>query len=398
MPRRPLNCSKSQNARSPQICHKSLELSAPYEGESASERRRTSRVEPVPATFESEKSRQSGVSSESVPAAGNVSIPTDLLERYGQEYLLDCDYRLQAASTIAARRIFLKNLVWFLRHRGFDSCGTSELRQFFVYLARGHEEEGGRFGNKQLTRAVRPITHKDYWVNLKCFFNWLIEEGLIEVSPMARLPKPRVPEERVEPFTQEQVKAILQAAGRSLHPRRNEAIILFLLDTGVRASELCSLTLDNLDFQSRRAYVIGKGNKRRTVFFSRRTASALSNYVRHECLHKDDPRPDAPVFAQYRGASKGQPLTVNGLRQRVAHLITEAGIKGGKKSPHRFRHTCALWMLNNGSNIFHLKELLGHSSLTTCLTYLRISQADAEAHHNQFSPVEGLRTKQRNKI
>ena len=53
---------------------------------------------------------------------------------------------------------------------------------------------------------------------------------------------------------------------------------------------------------------------------------------------------------------------VNGLRQRIERLITEAGVKGGKESPHHFRHTCALWMLNNGSNIYHLKELLGHNN------------------------------------
>jgi integrase len=173
------------------------------------------------------------------------AISTALVERYVQDYLLDCDYRLHSAHTIAGRRIFLKNLVWFLHHCSYATCGTAELRQFFVYLAHGHEDEGGRFGNTRLKRAVRPITHKDYWVNFKCFFNWLIEEQLIETSPMARLAKPRVPDEKVEPFTTDQVRAILEAAKRSSYPKRNEAIVLFLLDTGVRASELCSLTLDN---------------------------------------------------------------------------------------------------------------------------------------------------------
>lgn len=130
-----------------------------------------------------------------VSPASSPAISTDLVERFAQDYLLDCDYRLHSAHTIAARRIFLKNLVWFLHHRGYPCCSAAELRQFFVYLAHGHEEVGGRFGNKQLKRAVRPITHKDYWVNFKCFFNWLIEEGLIEASPMARLAKPRVPDE-----------------------------------------------------------------------------------------------------------------------------------------------------------------------------------------------------------
>lgn len=359
MPRRPLNCLKSEQA-----------ATAP---EPVAKRPPTqSRRNPKAVQFDS-------------PVTG---IATPLVERFAQEYLLDCDYRLHSVHTIATRRIFLKNLVWFLNHRNYKHCGAVELRQFFVYLAHGHEEEGGRFGNPQLKRTVRPITHKDYWVNFKCFFNWLVEESLIEASPMARLSKPRVPQENVEPFTPAQITAILEAARRSLHPRRNEAIVLFLLDTGVRASELCGLTMDNLDFSSRRAYVLGKGNKRRAVFFSRPTAAALSNYLRHEDREEDD-----PVFINYRGALKGAPLTVNGLRQRIEHLITTAGVKGGKKSPHRFRHTCALWMLNNGGSIYHLKEILGHSSLTTCLTYLRISQADAQAHHSQFSPVEGMRRK-----
>jgi integrase len=217
MPRRPLNCCKSQRPTT-------LPATAEKPASQAPRPRKTSAINAKPTD-----------------AAAAGAIATPLVERFAQDYLLDCDYRLHSPKTVAIRRIFLKNLVWFLHHRNHQHCGPTELRQFFVYLAHGHEEEGGRFGNRQLKRTVRPITHKDYWVNFKCFFNWLVEESLIESSPMARLVKPRVPEESVEPFTVAQIKAILEAARRSMHPRLNEAIVLFLLDTGVRASELCGL-------------------------------------------------------------------------------------------------------------------------------------------------------------
>jgi site-specific recombinase XerD len=178
---------------------------------------------------------------------------------------------------------------------------------------------------------VRPITVKDYYVNLKCFFNWLVEDGAIEVSPLDKIPKPRVQTEQVQPFSQEQINALLKAARSSYNPKRDEAIVLFLYDTGVRASELCGLTMRDIDLSSRHAYVLGKGNKHRLVYFSRETARALSNYVRRPKRALDD-----PVFVATRkthsrtgsgGARSRQVLTTSGLRQIIENLGQAAGIK-----------------------------------------------------------------------
>jgi len=206
-------------------------------------------------------------------------LTTDL-ERHACDYLLDCDYRMQSPRTIETRRIFIKNLLWFLNHRNFASCGTTELRGFFSYLQHGHSEPGGRWGKANLIRAVRPITVKDYYINLRCLFNWLVEDGILPVSPLEKIPKPKVRAEQVQPFTQEQIESLLKAARGSSNPKRDEAIVLFLYDTGVRASELCGLRLCDLDLSSRHASVLGKGNKRRLVYFSRETGKVLSNYLR----------------------------------------------------------------------------------------------------------------------
>lgn len=74
-------------------------------------------------------------------AAPGTALPIKALERYADDYLLDCDYRMQSPRTIATRRTFINRLLWFLRHRGYTFCGTGELRQFFTYLVHGHEEK-----------------------------------------------------------------------------------------------------------------------------------------------------------------------------------------------------------------------------------------------------------------
>lgn len=324
--------------------------------------------------------------SESPHSAPKVTIPVVELERFMADYLLDCDYRFQSPATIRTRKVFFRNLIWFLQHRERPTCGTPELRQFFHYLTHGHEEPGGRFGNPALKQPVRPVTTKDYWVNFNCLFNWLVQEGTIGSSPMGSIAKPRVQTENVEPFTREQIMGLLRAARESRFPQRNEAVVLFLLDTGVRASEMCTLTMKNLDMASRHAFVIGKGNRHRTVYFSRPTGKALAQYLRRQ--QRDD---DDPVFVAHGGHTPGAGLTVSGLRCIINDLATTAGIKGKKKSSHTFRHTCALMMLQNGCDVFSLKELLGHRSLTTSQAYLKLSQADVEAHHRRFSAVEGLR-------
>lgn len=307
------------------------------------------------------------------------------LERLVKDYLLDCDYRMQSPRTIETRRIFFQNLLWFLRHRKMTVCGTAELRQFFSYLQHGHEEPGGRWGQARYKRPVRPITVKDYYVNLRCLFNWLVADGVLEVSPLEKIPKPNVRAEQVQPFTQEQIEAFLKAAKESPEPRRNEAIVLFLYDTGVRASELCGLRMRDLDLSSRHAYVLGKGNKHRLVYFSRETGKALSNYLRKSKREMDD-----PVFLSSVGRRAGLAMTRSGLQQLIERMGRAAGIKATKVSPHVFRHSAAIQLLRNGCDVYSLMSLMGHTSLTICQNYLKLSKLDLENQYRKSSPVDSL--------
>jgi integrase/recombinase XerD len=328
--------------------------------------------------------------SPSLSSARESSISIADLEGASQEYLYDCDLRLQSPHTVATRRIFIRNLIWFLRHRDYEKCGTSELRQFFYYLLHGHDEPNGRFGHRHLKQAVRPITLKDYYISLRSFFDWLVQTGEITSSPFAHIPKPQVREAIKPPLSSEQIQNLLKATEESTHSARDKAILLWLLDTGCRASETVSIQQEDLDLKNRCCLVLGKGNKHRTVYFGDQTREALENYLqeagRLTLSDSGGQATNSPVFVSRQGS---KPLTRYGLLQLLERLGQRAGIKGNC-SPHALRRSFAVQTLRNGANVFSVQAMLGHSDLEMTRRYCALAQTDVEAQHRQFSPVDRL--------
>jgi integrase/recombinase XerC len=233
-----------------------------------------------------------------------------------------------------------------------------------------------------------PETASMYFARLRTLFRFLVSEGWIEASPMETLRPPVNRPDQIQPFTKEQVTALFAAAKRSQHPRRDEVILLFLLDTGLRASELCSLRMCDMDMQGRRCNVIGKGNKRRAVYFGRDTTKALWQYL------KETPREgNVPLFTSDRGTRAGEPMTRSGLLQLMRRLGKAAKIEATRCSSHTYRHTFAVEFLRAGGNVFTLQTLLGHTSLAMSRRYTALAQADIENQHRQFSPVDRMRRK-----
>ncbi|MBV9865373.1 MAG: tyrosine-type recombinase/integrase [Abitibacteriaceae bacterium] len=306
------------------------------------------------------------------------------IESLAEEWLLDCEYRLHSPQTLQTRRVFLTNLCWFLKHRHYQTCGTRELKEFLHYLRHGHEE-GGRWGRKHLNKPVRPVTVKDYHVCLSTFFKWLVAEGILPTSPMERIPRPVVRFEEKQPLTPAEVKALFGAARKSLHPQRNELILLLLLDTGIRASELCGLKVQDMDLNRRFCSVLGKGNKRRVVYFGVSTGSALRVYLRQRAG-----RAEEPLFLSIVPGVTERPLTRSGLLKLIERLANAAGIQRSC-SPHVLRRTFAIQWLRGGGDIFALQSMLGHTNLQMTQRYLSLARADIEAQARQFSPADQLR-------
>ena len=206
----------------------------------------------------------------------------------------------------------------------------------------------------ELADRFEPGTVRTRYKGLRRFCRWLHAEGEIAVDPMANMEVPKVVDKPVPTITDEDLAKIIKAcAGRGFEGRRDEAIVRFLLDTGCRVSELCGITLDDMDLDRETALVLGKGSKRRSVYFGARTARSLDRYLRERRTHKEAHSP--ALFLSQRG-----PYSADGVRDLLRRLGTAAGVDG--LHPHRFRHTFAHDFLLAGGQGPDLKRLAGWSS------------------------------------
>lgn len=194
---------------------------------------------------------------------------------YRKDWPFDCEVRQHSPPVISTRVLILSKLEWFLLLRGHDLYGPTQVREFLAYLTHGHSEPGGRWGDPHLTRPVRPRTVRDYHSHLRTFFRWLIAQKMITESPIENIGIPTSRPDQIQPFTDEQVDALLVAARKSRHPQRDETIMMVLLDTGVRVSEIAGIRQKDVDVHEGRCTVRGKGNKHRIAHFGRSTSKAL---------------------------------------------------------------------------------------------------------------------------
>jgi site-specific recombinase XerD len=205
-----------------------------------------------------------------------------------------------------------------------------------------------------LTEHNELSTVRTRYKGLHRFCSWLVAEGEIDANPLAGLDPPTAPAKPVPILSDEQLAALLKAcAGKEFRDRRDEAVIRFLLDCGVRVSELCGLTVADVDLDREMAMVTGKGSKVRPVYFGSRTARALDRYKRERARQRHAHL--GALFLSQRGA-----LSPDGVRELVNIRGRLAGVED--LNPHRFRHTFAHDFLINGGQERDLKRLAGWSS------------------------------------
>ena len=314
--------------------------------------------------------------------------------------------------TSETRREVLDKLEWFLESVEFAKCGVFELNQFFGYCQTGHKTKWGRWDSALKInvgkRAYEPLSDATIWTYyayLKGFFSFLVRRAVLTETPFLHVDKPVQSKNKPQPFTESQIEALLRAAKKSAVPARNEALVWFLLDSGARVSEVCSLTLGDVDFSDERSLtfrVTGKGRKKRVLRLGKRATDALWTYFKSEHGIKrrfnkvgrgERSSIDAstPVFMSTGRAYFGEPLTRCGVLHIISELGKNAGIGGVRCSPHTFRHTFAITYLRNGGDVFTLRDLLGHSNLRTVEIYLSLAESDVAEGHRKFSPGDSLR-------
>jgi len=319
------------------------------------------------------------------PLPARVGVATIRLPELGQAWDLDARAAGLSARYRDTQREVLQRLTWYLSRERIGTLDQAALRRFFAYLQGAHLEPGGRWdaGDTRSRAPLSDSTLKDWYRRVRTFLNWLVEQHVVDTSPLGGVRQPihRTSGLGFHVFTQDEIRR-LQAAAQG---PRDVALVLLLLDTGLRATEVCGLVWGDLDLVARRANVRAenaKGGRVRAVHWSRRTGSALWRWI--QALGGQDP--DAPVFPSIGNKSRGQALTRVGLGKLCARLGADAAVP--HCHPHTFRHTFATLFLLSGGQQRTLMELMGHTSLSMTMRYVRFTGADLAAQARVHSPVE----------
>lgn len=276
-----------------------------------------------------------------------------------------------------------------------DRIKTQNLREFFAWLRTDYQPR--RFSG--IHQPLAPKSIRNVWVTLCAFFTWACTEFKFD-NPMQGIPAPKIVDTPIEPFTKEQVESLLKHIDhckpaqterrktftmRRMTARRDRAMILCLLDTGLRASEFCALTIGDVDQKTGRVQVkhgaLGgaKGGKGRVVFLGKAARSALWRYLVERGGDQDA---NASLFCTRTGC----PMNKTALRLMLVDLGKKAQVE--KCHPHRFRHTFAITYLRSGGDVFTLQALLGHSTLEMVQHYARIAEIDIAQVHRRASPAD----------
>ena len=304
-------------------------------------------------------------------------------------YLDRCEAEGFATSTLALYRIILEQFVAYANRQGHTR--TTELTMDLAlawqrYLRTEHvKDRGGRRGS--VSGRLAPHTVHGYCRTLRTFAGWLADYTDLPTNPLAKLRPGRLPKKDVQPLSEDEHRRIIE----SLDPRtatglRNLALVSMLLDTGLRASELCNLRLDDLNLATGEIRVLsGKGAKDRVVALGRRSRAVVTRYVHVFRKAGDfDVGPRATLFLSHRG----RPLAREALARIVAQIGERAGVT--RLYPHRFRHTFGVTYLRAGGDVLTLQRILGHSTLAMVNHYLHLATSDVVARHQAHSPVDRL--------
>lgn len=207
---------------------------------------------------------------------------------------------------------------------------------------------------------------------LRSFFEYLTFNGDLETNPASILEYPKLVRKIPNILSEEEVK-LIQSAVEMYKPEglRNKAIIGTLYSCGLRVSELIELKISNINFRRSFLKIEGKGNKERIISLSKAAKEEIQNYMKgyRDYLNIQKGYEDI-LFLNNRGKSLSRVMVFNIIKQ----LAQRAGINKSV-SPHTFRHSFATHLINGGTDLMAVQNMLGHESILTTEIYTRINKS-----------------------
>ncbi len=275
---------------------------------------------------------------------------------------------------------YLSRFFTFTKIQKPEEITDDVVRSFRLWLNR---QPSGVSANSQNdegnTGTLKKRTQNYYLIALRSFLKYMAQRGVTSLAP-GRIELAKVPERDLDLISTDELMRLLAAPdGVDLKELRDKAMLELLFSTGLRVSELCSLSRD-LDMNKDEFSVRGKGEKVRVVFLSDAAKSAVRAY-----LKKRVDIDDAMFIRVARSTSdaKSLRLTPRSVERIIAHYAKKAGISK-KVTPHIVRHSFATDLLQNGADIRSVQMLLGHANINTTQIYTHVTDKQLRDIHKSF--------------
>lgn len=268
---------------------------------------------------------------------------------------------------------YISRFIDYTKLKNAEDITEKVVREFHLWLNR---QPSSRKIEKE---TLKKKTQNYYLIALRSFLKFLAKRGIKSLSP-EHIELAKVGERPLDLITGEELKRLMNAPdGKDLKSLRDKAILELLFSTGLRVSELCSLSRD-LDLSADELSIRGKGEKIRVVFMSPEAKKAIKEY-----LDKRTDLDDALFVRMNRENAKGGDLGMDS--RSIERIVKQCAIKAGiskKVTPHVIRHCFATDLLSNGADLRSVQMLLGHSNISTTQIYTHVTDSELKRVHKLF--------------
>ena len=286
-----------------------------------------------------------------------------------------------ALRTIENYEHYLTRYFEFAKIKNAQDINSSSVREFRLWLNR--QATGN---NRKTGETVSKKTQNYYMIALRIFLKYLTKRG-IKCMSAEQIELAKVGERALDLISHAELERLLNSPkSTSLKDLRDKAILELLFSTGLRVSELCSLTSD-IDLHLDELSIRGKGGKIRVVFLSNEAKNAVRKYLEARKDMGDN------LFVQMPKRTKtdkpaqntnfGKPLTRRSVERIVKQHAIQAGISK-KVTPHVMRHMFATDLLGNGADLRSVQMMLGHANIGTTQIYTHITDKALRETHKKF--------------
>jgi site-specific recombinase XerD len=280
---------------------------------------------------------------------------------------------------------YLDRFLEFSKAGGPKDITEDIVREYRLWLNR--QSAGAR--SKEKNETLKKRTQNYYLIALRSFLKYLVKRKIPAISPDV-IDLAKVPERSLDLISASDLDRLLNAPegeNNELKKLRDKAILELFFSTGLRVSELCSLSRD-IDLRKDELSIRGKGEKVRVVFLSDEAKEAVKKYLDKRVDVEDAlfVQLQSPIGKKSKTSQEVKELhrlTPRSIERIVKYYATKAGISK-KVTPHVIRHSFATDLLENGADLRAVQMLLGHANITTTQIYTHITDRHLKEIHKNF--------------